>query len=76
MEYNVLNDGEGTLVRLCEKTKSVMVESFSKNKVNSQLTPRNPSVQCISLLGSPGQSTKSTLSPTGMVCWSIVCFLC
>ena len=26
MKYDVLNDGEGTLVRLCEKSKSVLVK--------------------------------------------------
>ena len=30
MKYDILNSGEGTLVRLCEKTKSVMVESLKK----------------------------------------------
>ena len=28
LKYDVLNDGEGIFVRLCEKTKSVLVESF------------------------------------------------
>ena len=65
MKYDVLNDGEGTLVRLCEKRKSVLV----KKKVNSHMTHRSPSVQYVSL------STKSTLSPTWMVCCFIVCFL-
>lgn len=30
MKYDVLNDGEGTLVRLCETRKSVLVKKKSK----------------------------------------------